>query len=356
MVSAEGVYSLFAYAEDEAGNAVCQTVNFVIDKTRPTITVEGVADGELYNEEVTPDLTISEIHLASVEIMLNGNEFENGDVISQDGEYTLSVVARDRAGNTSQESVVFEIDTLAPSKPEVVNLEDDDIVDSSTLLVNGTAEPASVIDLSVEDQDYTTLTDDTGAFTFAGVALENGAYLVTLVATDRAENVSEERRLTVTVREKPPLEIVGQVTLKPHVLVWVPDYQGKGRGNGKRSHDNDFDALMELIGSSYDLANTDYRVVRNASEFVSALRSQHYNVLVIGSLKPALSHPLKMSYATELEIRGVVGAGTGLVWINNHTNLFEFWHDIIGARSFGGGCSTSKACILKTARHPLKRK
>lgn len=336
VVDLEGAYRLFAYAEDAAGNSARDSVEFVIDKTRPEIAITGVSDAELYAEPVIIDIAVTDANLDSAEILLNEMPYRSGDEISKSGEYSLVVIATDKAGNSTRETRIFEIDTVAPEKPEVTNLSDGDIVSENKVAVLGSAEPQSVIDLSVGDAVHTTIADDTGAFGFAELPLEDGNHGLTLTATDRAGNVSEKTQLTITVRGKTQLDLRGKITARSHVLVWIPEHPGKGnKGRGWHAKGNEFDNLIELIGSAYDQNGTDYQVVRNESDFVTALRSQRFNVLLIGSLKPALGHPLKMSYSTELEIRGVVGAGTGLVWINNHTNLFELWHDVIGARSFG---------------------
>lgn len=335
LVGDEGAYRLFAYAEDAAGNSVREELAFVIDRTQPDVTVEGVLDEELYAEPINIDITVFDAYLDSSEILLNDVPYRSGEQIAETGEYSLVVTASDKAGNSIRETRVFEIDTEAPEKPEVTRPADGDIIDENLVPVVGFAEPQSVIDLNVAGSVYTTITDDTGTFRIGDLSLEDGTHVLRLTATDRAGNVSEETRLTITVRGKTQLDIQGEITARSHVLVWIPEHPGKRKGKGWHSKENEFDNLIELIGSAYDLSGTDYQIVRNETDFVTALRSQRFNVLLIGSLKPALGHPLKMSYATELEIRGVVGAGTGLVWINNHTNLFELWHDVIGARSFG---------------------
>lgn len=331
----EGPHRLFAYAEDAAGNSVREELAFVIDRTQPEISIEGVSDEELYAEPVNIDITVFDAYLDSSEVLLNDVPYRSGELVSETGEYSLVVTASDKAGNTVRETRVFEIDTEAPEKPEVTKPADGDIIDNNQVPVVGYSEPQSVIDLNVTGSVYTTITDDTGTFRIGDLSLEDGTHVLRLTATDRAGNVSEETRLTITVRGKTQLDIQGEVTARSHVLVWIPEHPGKRKGKSWHPNENEFDNLIELIGSAYDLNGTDYQIVRNETDFITALRSQRFNVLLIGSLKPALGHPLKMSYATELEIRGVVGAGTGLVWINNHTNLFELWHDVIGARSFG---------------------
>lgn len=83
-----------------------------LDYVPPVITVEGIEEGKIYNHPVTPVITLNESE-ASCTLSLNNNAYSN-DEISQDGIYTLLVKAVDKAGNTSEKSISFTIDTTAP--------------------------------------------------------------------------------------------------------------------------------------------------------------------------------------------------------------------------------------------------
>ncbi|MDY3797265.1 MAG: Ig-like domain-containing protein [Agathobacter sp.] len=127
-------YSISVESTDMAGNEgnKYDTEEFVIDTSRPQITIEGVEDKSANNDVVEPVIKISDTNIedGSLEIMLegvnNGNiEFESSktqtsDTINvnisdlpheqqMDDLYTLSVKISDKAGNTNTESRTFSI-------------------------------------------------------------------------------------------------------------------------------------------------------------------------------------------------------------------------------------------------------
>jgi hypothetical protein len=129
----EGLFELTVYSEDEAGNTSSNRapkvdtqnpadklpVDFVVDKTAPSIVVTGVEEGGRYQEAsriVKIDVQ-DNLALDSAEVFLNGSDspaanFTDDDIEAAGGlaEYTLvanddvqrlSVAARDKAGNVS---------------------------------------------------------------------------------------------------------------------------------------------------------------------------------------------------------------------------------------------------------------
>ncbi|WP_315112890.1 immunoglobulin-like domain-containing protein [Clostridium intestinale] len=96
-ISEEGTYQLIV--TDEAGNV--STVNFVIDKTPPTVS-DVLQDGQ-YNKDVN-------VTFNKGTATLNGKPYTSGTKISEEGTYEL--VVTDQAGNVS--TVNFTIDKTAP--------------------------------------------------------------------------------------------------------------------------------------------------------------------------------------------------------------------------------------------------
>lgn len=103
-ITAEDEYELTV--TDAAGNTT--RMNFTIDKTVPQ--VEGVKTGGLYNQNVTASFDEGEA-------TLNGEQYQSGTAIGNDGRYELWVT--DEAGN--QISVYFAIDKTAPHVAGVEN-------------------------------------------------------------------------------------------------------------------------------------------------------------------------------------------------------------------------------------------
>lgn len=95
-IEEEGIYKLVV--EDDAGNI--SSVNFNIDKSPPT--VYGVEKGKIYKEMLTITFDKEDTVVAS----LNGENFEYGSIVNEDGEYILDLI--DWAGNKN--SINFIID------------------------------------------------------------------------------------------------------------------------------------------------------------------------------------------------------------------------------------------------------
>jgi hypothetical protein len=114
-ITTEGPHILAISARDRAGNIGNLTLNFVIDKTAPVITVLGVADNAFYNVDVVPQVTIADLYIEESVILLNGQPYLSGTALGGEGEYLLSISARDRAGNQAAQTVRFVIDKTAPT-------------------------------------------------------------------------------------------------------------------------------------------------------------------------------------------------------------------------------------------------
>lgn len=108
LISEEGTYELIA--TDKAGNST--VINFVIDKTEPIVVInnrefKGLVENTVYyNSSVTP--IINEDNLDS--ITLNGNDYEVGTEITEEGSYTL--IVKDSLGHTT--TLNFVIDKTSP--------------------------------------------------------------------------------------------------------------------------------------------------------------------------------------------------------------------------------------------------
>lgn len=105
-ITSEGSYTLKIKAMDKAGNESVSEFKFFIDKTAPKISIEGVVSGTKYDKEVKP--TIKSNEECELTITLNNKPY-NGEVIKENGSYTIKVVAKDLAGNVSEISKSFKI-------------------------------------------------------------------------------------------------------------------------------------------------------------------------------------------------------------------------------------------------------
>jgi len=87
------------------------TVNFIIDKKKPIITIGGVSDGATYTNAVTITVTANEG--ITPEVTIDGAAFVSGTQYSALGDHTLVATATDVVGNISTVTITFTI--TAPS-------------------------------------------------------------------------------------------------------------------------------------------------------------------------------------------------------------------------------------------------
>ncbi|MCC6811332.1 MAG: Ig-like domain repeat protein [Deltaproteobacteria bacterium] len=113
--NADGPYSYAAVAFDLVGNTGDASVSFVLDRTPPSITIDGVAEGALAAGPVALTVTVIDAHSTSLVLTLDGAPYTEGAPISADGAHTLAATATDAAGNVSNASRTFSIDAVAPA-------------------------------------------------------------------------------------------------------------------------------------------------------------------------------------------------------------------------------------------------
>lgn len=195
---ADGTHQYRLRAHDAAGNeAIAAAIAFVVDSAAPQIAIAGVADGDLINHAVTPQITITDAHLRTTTLRLNGQPYVDGTAISASGNYTLRVDADDAAGNSTSREIAFAIDREAPGVT-VVEPVPGSTVDDAAQDIAGTTEANA--DVAVEAPGLTTIVraDASGHFRTAAATLQPGSNTLRLRATDRAGNVGDEVVIVVT--------------------------------------------------------------------------------------------------------------------------------------------------------------
>lgn len=113
-LDAEGRYALTVTASSD-GHTAERRMSFVIDKTPPVIRIDGIEDGTVYTNSADPHVVVTDnysTHLDELTLLLNGEEFLNSTKITEDGTYTLDVVAVDQAGNRAEASVTFTVEVV----------------------------------------------------------------------------------------------------------------------------------------------------------------------------------------------------------------------------------------------------
>ncbi|HDV9839322.1 TPA: BapA prefix-like domain-containing protein [Enterobacter asburiae] len=241
----DGTYVLTATATDPAGNpsgiSTAWTIN--VDGTAPGAPVisqvvddvpgrTGSLDINETTNDATPTLSGTAEPNATVTLRVDGvaigTTVANGlgvwiftpDTPIAEGPHTLTAVATDAAGNTSNVSNSWgiTIDSVAPGAPVITQVVDDvperlgalnsgDSTNDTTPTLNGTAEPGSTVTIRQDGVDVTTIViDSSGTWSYTPTTpLVNGTYTFTAVTTDGAGNTSQPSSgFTLTVDTTPP--------------------------------------------------------------------------------------------------------------------------------------------------------
>lgn len=214
-ITVDGDYTLSVTGTDRFGNQTVQSVHFIMDKTAPSITIAGVADGGAYNTDITPVISVADTNFKDGAILLNGQSYVLGSPVSAEGNYSLSVAAEDLAGNTATQTVTFIIDKTSPvSSAEAATPR---YASGGVLFVSGqtpvaaSAKDAGIAPSGVAGMEYR-LDDAQGwsvygaPVAFAGVA--DGVHTLNYRAFDRATNVETFHAFTATVDNTPPASVL----------------------------------------------------------------------------------------------------------------------------------------------------
>ncbi|TQF15752.1 hypothetical protein FJV41_11785 [Myxococcus llanfairpwllgwyngyllgogerychwyrndrobwllllantysiliogogogochensis] len=110
----DGVNSITAVMADSCGNVsrVCRAV--VLDTHAPTLTIQGVSDGDVTQGPVTVAWQAASPYVVTTSATLNGAPFQNNTTVSAEGEYDLLVTAEDLEGRVAMKRVRFTLLLRAP--------------------------------------------------------------------------------------------------------------------------------------------------------------------------------------------------------------------------------------------------
>ncbi|EBW4526107.1 Ig-like domain-containing protein [Salmonella enterica] len=227
---ADGSYTLTVKVEDKAGNTNYSTPLTVVIDTQIAIDgVELVNDSGVKGDNMTNDdrphfrvtvpTDVNEVRL-SIDGGLSWVQATPGVAGSweyiwptdlADGQYTLTVEATDKAGNTVTKTIDFAVDSTLSVPVIVLNNADDTGIQGDnltnrtqpTFALQQIDDDAVRVTVSVEHGGVTTTFDatkGTGGWTFTPPALwADGDYTLSVSVEDKAGNTSHSASLTVTV-------------------------------------------------------------------------------------------------------------------------------------------------------------
>ena len=255
---AEGDYTITVSAEDKAGNkADTKTTTFRIDKTAPVISISGMNDKQTTG--VTATISVDEAFSFDYEdkalgssdfnvtitkktdgtaatnvATLGTNSFSGGNPhtatynCSEDGEYTITAIATDLAGNKAAEQTkTFKVDSKAPVLKVTAVDKDSKKVENYDPIGSMDSSTPNYVDMSLSVEEAFFATDDvkitvkkdskdvsssyftnyrnsaeisTGTQRFS----EDGVYEVAVTAQDELGNKADDYGLVFTVDNTPP--------------------------------------------------------------------------------------------------------------------------------------------------------
>ncbi|PVL87471.1 Ig-like domain repeat protein, partial [Salmonella enterica subsp. enterica serovar Weslaco] len=238
----DGTYKIEIVAEDIAGNKISKEVSFTIDTivSAPSIDLLDADDtGESAVDNITSvtkphfvignvpadiDTVVIRINGVSYPVTANGNnlwEFQV-PVALNDGVYEAVVVFRDIAGNTSETTLPFTIDTTTSVSVRMEPASDtgssnsDNLTNKQNPKFEGTAEPNAKLVITIVDdksgQEVLKQTITVGAdgnWSVTPNILPDGMYTINVVATDVAGNTAQtQERFTIdTVTIDPTIRL-----------------------------------------------------------------------------------------------------------------------------------------------------
>ncbi|HCL5252348.1 TPA: Ig-like domain repeat protein, partial [Salmonella enterica] len=238
----DGTYKIEIVAEDIAGNRINKEVSFTIDTivSDPSIDLLDVDDsGESAVDNITnvtkPRFVIGNVpaDIDTVVIRINGVSYPitpGGNnlwefqvpVALNDGVYEAVVVFRDIAGNTSETTLPFTIDTTTSVSVRMEPASDtgssnsDNLTNKQNPKFEGTAEPNAKLVITIVDDKsgrevlkHTVTVGADGNWSVTPNILPDGTYTINVVATDVAGNTAQtQERFTIdTVTIDPTIRL-----------------------------------------------------------------------------------------------------------------------------------------------------
>jgi flagellar hook assembly protein FlgD len=196
----EGTNTLLITAADAAGNTTSTQSEIIVRTEPPLITLTGPQADAWINATV---VTVTGNVPTDARVQVNGRDAQVGpdgfftiDVVVQDGDNILRVVAIDPVGNTATEERIVHVRSHGPAII-LSNVPDGLSVAESTLRVVGKVDPGS----SIAINGNAAPTDSQGNFTTT-LALQEGQNIVTFTSTDQAGNTTSiTRQVSYTVEE-----------------------------------------------------------------------------------------------------------------------------------------------------------
>ncbi len=209
---AEGPQTLTFTASDLVGNDGLLTpvlgnpvsVKVVSDWQPPAITVSGVENGQSYGAPVSPVVTVTDAHLDSVSVTLDGKPFVTGSAVQLDGDHTFVVEALDKAGNQSRVSIAFKLTPQLDHTKPIITISG---VSEGQVLGGLVTPEVEVTDVNLAT---TTILLDGEPWLSGMSIMTEGLHVLSVEASDRAGN-TESKTVSFAIDHTPPTIVIDGV-------------------------------------------------------------------------------------------------------------------------------------------------
>ncbi len=329
---------------------VAQTWFRVVDLTPPVVTITGVVNNGCYNTP-SPDITITDCHLSSQGILLNGNPYVSGTPISTDGNDVLTATGSDLGGNVTTRAVHFTVDTVAP----IITIMG--VTNGATYTANVTP----VITITDANLVSSTTTLDGIPYVSGTPITASGTHVLSVSASDCAGNQSS-RSISFSIMSV-KLDVTKSLITPPGVLIFVMD-QKEGGGCDKDRHDTDNHSGQLISALTTLLANAGYyyTVTNTWDGFEAAFDTGMYNRYILiergshfedidaehGGLDSSVhGNDVKERIASSWyndttprnniieELREAINMGDGLIVIKSSPDDLPWLRDVTGVKWLG---------------------
>ncbi|HYI12031.1 MAG TPA: Ig-like domain-containing protein [Thermoanaerobaculia bacterium] len=206
-VTADGVYTLAAYAEDAAGNrSATQTVIFTIDTTPPVVKVieRGAPfTGGVFNRPVEIDAVITDLTTTTRQPTIDGAQYVLKQPYAEQGTHSFSLKVTDALGfETTVGPIAFTIDVNGPALT-VTSHTEGQVVTSRDATIKGETDGA----VSVKVNGVNAAIDAaTGTYTLV-LSLLEGENTIAVTGLDAAGNPGSTTRRIVLDTRAPQLTV-----------------------------------------------------------------------------------------------------------------------------------------------------
>ncbi|WP_117168170.1 Ig-like domain-containing protein [Paraliobacillus sediminis] len=190
LLDREQDYILKAAITDLADNSSERTIVFSIDKTAPIIQFKEAISGQYLNETIIPELFIEDMSAYDIiTLTLNGNPYNLGDPIEDEGKHVLYFEVKDKAGNIQQLTVEFIIDKTNPEVLFEGAEADEEYYDPIELSIQLEDSTDTIKTVLINGEEFVgEVTEEDGNLSVKVNLSEIDAYEVEVIAYDQAGN------------------------------------------------------------------------------------------------------------------------------------------------------------------------